>query len=310
MDALTQEFIDDAAQTLAQASADLGALIAAPADARSAQALCDRLHGVRSGARAAGLDEIARLAGEAEAPLTLALARERGLDRPAVQTVGWGVQALHAALAHEAARSGEGYGIRAAPLLRAVRDRQASQDASAAIARGLPDLVDRLSDRLGLDIEFTIRRSPVEASPEVVAACRRALLPLVRNACDHAAPADTRRLDGKPGRCRLALSIGTSHGLLRVTLADDGPGLDAPTLRGAAFTAGLDTHGSAAELALRPGVSTAAFEGRGSGLPVARSNLAECGASLRLISRPGRGLIAVIEAPLARFDASLVSAAA
>ncbi|CAN5171608.1 hypothetical protein BH09PSE2_BH09PSE2_15500 [soil metagenome] len=300
MDALTQEFIDDAAQTLAQASADLGALIAAPADARSAQALRDRLHGVRSGAQAAGLDEIARLAGEAEAPLAFALQRERALDRPAVQTVGWGVQALHAALAREAALSGEGYGVRAAPLLRAVRDRQLSQDASAAAVRGLPDLVDRLADRLGVTIEFQIRRSPVEASAEVVAACRRALLPLVRNACDHAAAPDTRRLEGKPDLCRLTLSVGEAHGRLRVTLADDGPGLDGPTLRGAAFTAGLDTHGCAAELALCPGVSTIAFQGRGSGLPAARECLAECGASLRLVSRPGRGLIAVIEAPLAR----------
>ena len=298
MDALTQEFIDDAAQTLAQASADLGALIAAPADATSAQALRDRLHGVRSGAQAAGLDEIARLAGEAERPLASALSRARSLDRPAVQTVGWGVQALHAALAREAARSGEGYGVRAAPLLRAARERIAGVDASAAIARGLPDLVDRLSDRLGLAIDFQIRRSPVDASPEVVSACRRALLPLVRNACDHAASAELRRFEGKPERCRLTLSIGAARGLLRVALADDGPGLDAASLRGAAFTAGLDTHGGATELALRPGVSTVAYEGRGSGLPAARACLAEAGASLRLVSRPGRGMIAVIEAPL------------
>ena len=298
MDALTQEFIDAAAQTLAQASADLGALIAAPSDAASAQALRDRLHGVRSGAEAAGLDEIARLAGEAEAPLAIALRRARSLDRPAVQTVGWGVQALHAALALEAARSGEGYGVRAAPLLRSVRDRAQSEDASASIARGLPDLVDRLADRLGVEIDLVIRRSPVAAPPEAVAACRQALLPLVRNACDHAAAADTRRLEGKPMICRLTLSIGEARGRLRVALSDDGPGLDAASLRGAAFTAGLDTHGGAAELALRPGVSTIAFEGRGSGLPAARAHLKGCGGSLRLISRPGRGLIAVIEAPL------------
>ena len=103
MDVQTQQFVRRAALVLAEAAADLGDLIAAPADARSAAALRGKLTEVRMGAARLQLTELARLATEAETPLERAATARRGLDRLSLQTVGWAVQALDGALASAAA---------------------------------------------------------------------------------------------------------------------------------------------------------------------------------------------------------------
>jgi hypothetical protein len=94
MDALTRQFLDSAAAALAQASADLGALIARPDDIASARRLERRLSGVGIAARAAGFSRIAGLVEEAQEPLCRALTRGGGIDRPTMQALGWGVQAV------------------------------------------------------------------------------------------------------------------------------------------------------------------------------------------------------------------------
>ena len=112
MDLAAQQFVRRASRIVAEAAADLGDLIARPRAADSAAALLRKLADVRDGARAVGLVEIARLAADGCAPLGLAVAGARPLDRIAMQTVGWAVQALDGALA--AAEAG------CAPIARAA----------------------------------------------------------------------------------------------------------------------------------------------------------------------------------------------
>lgn len=106
MDSATRHFASRASRIVAEAAADLGGLIAQPGDAASAGALLRKLVEVRDGARGAHLVEIARLAAEGCAPLDRSVAAGRPLDRIAMQTVGWAVQALGGALSAAEANGG------------------------------------------------------------------------------------------------------------------------------------------------------------------------------------------------------------
>ncbi|MGE0327531.1 MAG: ATP-binding protein [Polyangiaceae bacterium] len=115
-------------------------------------------------------------------------------------------------------------------------------------------------------------------------------LQLVRNAVTHAFPDN--------GRGQLWLSASRVGGWLRLSVEDDGRGLDAQGLQALVPGAeGID----AASAALTPFVSTRqhadAFAGRGVGLPMAEAVLAKLGGTLHLTSREPQGACALIELP-------------
>ena len=98
MNALTPQFIDDATGAMTAAAADLGALMADPADRGRASALASRLGLLRVAAMAAGFSDFATLAEDAEAPLRRSVEGGRAMDRISMQAVGWAVQAMNTAL--------------------------------------------------------------------------------------------------------------------------------------------------------------------------------------------------------------------
>ncbi|MCA9629916.1 MAG: hypothetical protein KC766_19730, partial [Myxococcales bacterium] len=115
-------------------------------------------------------------------------------------------------------------------------------------------------------------------------------LQLVRNAITHAF--------AEHGRGQLWLEASRVGGWLRLSVEDDGRGLDVAGLQALVpGPEGLD----AASAALTPFVSTRqhadAFAGRGVGLPMAEALLAKLGGTLHLMSREPRGARALIELP-------------
>lgn len=114
-------------------------------------------------------------------------------------------------------------------------------------------------------------------------------LQLVRNAVTHAFP--------ERGRGQLWLEARRVGGWLRLSVEDDGRGLDAEGLSALVPGAELD----AVTAALTPNISTRqyadAFGGRGVGLPMAEALLAKLGGTLHLTSREPRGARALIELP-------------
>jgi signal transduction histidine kinase len=105
-----------------------------------------------------------------------------------------------------------------------------------------------------------------EGEPDVL---RRALAPLVANARRHA-------------RERVTLELSASRGRVRITVRDDGPGLD-PALGERAFDPGTRGDG------------TVDAGGAGLGLPLARRLARSCGGDVRL--GPGPGGCFVLELP-------------
>jgi two-component system chemotaxis sensor kinase CheA len=142
-------------------------------------------------------------------------------------------------------------------------------------------------------------------------------LQLVRNAVAHGieSPAARSAL-GKPPSGTISLSARKIGNRLRLTIEDDGAGVDGADVRGRAVGAGMVTPAIAEaadddtllSLLFLPGFSTREttdlLAGRGIGLEIARSGIQRMGGAIRLSSRAGEGFSARIDVPI---DAGLVT---
>jgi two-component system chemotaxis sensor kinase CheA len=127
-----------------------------------------------------------------------------------------------------------------------------------------------------------------------------------KNAIDHGLELPTERVAaGKPAAGQLLVAFAHSAGALRVTIADDGRGLDRERIRRRAHELGIPTaQASEAEildLIFRPGFSTSSsvsdVSGRGVGLDAVRATVSALGGSLKVDSRHGAGTSIVVTLP-------------
>lgn len=133
---------------------------------------------------------------------------------------------------------------------------------------------------------------------------------LVRNAVAHGieTPAE-RRGAGKDARGRVRLAAVTEGARVRVTVSDDGRGIDPERVADAARAQGLAaegervSEGQALRLIFRPGFSTARSvsetSGRGVGLDAVEHEIERAGGEVRVSTLPGRGTIFELRLPLA-----------
>lgn len=131
----------------------------------------------------------------------------------------------------------------------------------------------------------------------------------LRNAVIHGIEdAATRRARGKSEAGSIAVSLERDGQQLRLTVADDGGGLDFEAIRRGAIERGLmheQADLSQAQLALfilEPGFSTAReltqSAGRGVGMDVLAAEVRQLGGSLEIDSKPGEGTCFVIHLPI------------
>ena len=136
---------------------------------------------------------------------------------------------------------------------------------------------------------------------------RRALIHALNNCVDHAAePPSARLARGKPEALSVTISARREHDRLRLSIEDDGPGIDSERVvtRASALglLAGTIEYPDAEALILAPGVTGAPEatprSGRGLGLDAAAGAIAEFGGSVSVTSRPGAGLTLAFLIPL------------
>ncbi|HUR48847.1 MAG TPA: ATP-binding protein, partial [Acidimicrobiales bacterium] len=104
---------------------------------------------------------------------------------------------------------------------------------------------------------------------------------------------------GKSPEGTIRLSAALDGGRVRLTIADDGAGLDVASLRAAAGYQGLGIEDQ--ELPFVAGVSTASavtdVSGRGIGLDAVRARVESLGGAVRLNTKPGQGTEVVVHVP-------------
>ncbi|GAP66757.1 chemotaxis protein histidine kinase-like protein [Mizugakiibacter sediminis] len=209
------------------------------------------------------------------------------------------------------------------PLERAVGELdRVTNDLQAAVMRTRMQPVGRLFQRfpriardlarqLGKQVQLELEGEDTQLDRNLVEALADPLVHLVRNALDHGIePPDARAAAGKPpaGRVRLAASQEGEH--IVITIADDGRGMDPALLRRKAVEKGVLAAERAErmadeecyELIFLPGFSTRSeisdISGRGVGMDVVKTRVAELGGTIAVRSQPGRGSEIKVSVPL------------
>jgi two-component system, chemotaxis family, sensor kinase CheA len=174
-----------------------------------------------------------------------------------------------------------------------------------------PRIVRDLARQLGKEIELITQGEDTDLDRSLVEALADPLIHLLRNAVDHGLedPAGRERA-GKPRKGKVTLSASQRGERIVISVSDDGRGMDPEVLRRKAVEKGVIDATQAArlsevecyELIFRPGFSTAAqisdISGRGVGMDVVKTRVAELGGTLQVHSRLGHGSTLELTVPL------------
>lgn len=181
----------------------------------------------------------------------------------------------------------------------------------STIYAGLPRTVRDIAAATGKSARIELRGETVELDRKILELLQDPLMHLVRNAMDHGIERPAERIAaGKPEIGIIEVSAEALGGEVRVTILDDGHGINPTSLRERAARMGLlraeelarmDDQ-EALELIFLPGLSTAAmvtdFSGRGVGMDVVRTNMNDLGGHILVESELGQGTQISLVLPL------------
>jgi chemosensory pili system protein ChpA (sensor histidine kinase/response regulator) len=165
----------------------------------------------------------------------------------------------------------------------------------------------------GKQAELVITGGEIQVDGDVLNKLADPLLHLLRNAVDHGIEMPEERLSaGKPADGLINLKFSRQGSGIVVTIKDDGKGLDYERIREKAIDRKLIredqqlNHAELARLVLLPGFSTreqvSEISGRGVGMDVVATRLANIKGTVELSSEPGQGCEIIL-----KFQASLVT---
>ncbi|MBB3898782.1 chemotaxis protein CheA [Roseococcus suduntuyensis] len=181
----------------------------------------------------------------------------------------------------------------------------------ATLATRLPRALRAAAEAGGKQAALVVEGEDVQLDRALADALADPLLHLIRNAADHGVEPPAERMSaGKPATAQLVLSAERLPGRLRVSLADDGRGIDEALVLARAVDRGLLSPDAAARLApadihallFLPGFSTreavSETSGRGVGLDVVQEAARRAGGVVRVESTQGQGTRFTLDVPL------------
>lgn len=162
---------------------------------------------------------------------------------------------------------------------------------------------------LGKEVNFEIVGGEAELDKSMVEKIADPLMHLVRNSLDHGLePPQERIAAGKAPAGKLVLSAKHETGAILIRIEDDGRGINRERVLQRAWNKGLIEQGVVPSddvihmMIFEPGFSTAEqvtnLSGRGVGMDVVKRNIEALRGSLKLNSKPGKGLQVDIRLPL------------
>ena len=174
-----------------------------------------------------------------------------------------------------------------------------------------PRLVRDLARQLKKEINLELVGEETDLDKNLVEALADPLVHLVRNAVDHGCETPEEREAAGKSRCgKVILSAEQEGDHILLSISDDGKGMDANILRGIAVKKGLMDKDAADRLSesdcynliFAPGFSTKTeisdVSGRGVGMDVVKTKIAQLNGSLNIYSTLGQGSKIVIKVPL------------
>jgi two-component system sensor histidine kinase and response regulator WspE len=177
--------------------------------------------------------------------------------------------------------------------------------------RGLPRMVRDVARALGKQVRLEIVGEATQVDRDILEKLDAPLGHLLRNAIDHGveAPKD-RAKAGKPAEAVIKLEARHSAGMLQITIADDGRGVDLARLRKTVVERKLTNEATARTLSeaelleflFLPGFSLKTtvtdISGRGVGLDVVQNMVKQVRGTVRVASEAGKGMRFALQLPL------------
>ena len=167
---------------------------------------------------------------------------------------------------------------------------------------GFPRLVRDTAKLVGKPARLVIEGKTTEVDRDILEKLEAPLTHLLRNAVDHGIEsAEERAAADKPAEGTVRIEARHRGGMLSITIADDGAGIDVERLRAKVVDRGHATSGMAAQMSdaelleflFLPGFSTAAtvteVSGRGVGLDVVQETVRAVGGSVQIKTTVGTG---------------------
>jgi two-component system chemotaxis sensor kinase CheA len=174
-----------------------------------------------------------------------------------------------------------------------------------------PRVVRDLARSLKKEIDLEMQGEETDLDKNLVEALADPLVHLVRNSVDHGIEQpEEREANGKPRRGTVVLSAAQEGDHILLSIADDGRGMDPDVLRKKAVEKGMMDSEAAARLddkecfnlIFAPGFSTKTeisdVSGRGVGMDVVKTRIAQMNGSVEIDSEWGQGSIIIIKLPL------------
>ena len=176
--------------------------------------------------------------------------------------------------------------------------------------RDLTDTLERIARDIARDvgkqISVTTEGDAIEADRVVIEALREPLLHLIRNAVDHGIEAPgARAAAGKPPEGNIRIQVAMRGDQLRLTVADDGGGLDLTSIGRVLERNGRgvpDDAGVLARSIFDDGFTTrdsaTTLSGRGVGLGIVRASAERLGGTADVQTTRGKGTTFVLDVPV------------
>ena len=172
-----------------------------------------------------------------------------------------------------------------------------------------PRLVRDLAGKSGKKIQLVLSGEDTELDKTLIEAIGDPLTHLVRNSADHGLELPEERVAaGKPELGMIKLNAFHDGGSIRISVEDDGRGLNKQKILKKAIERGLIAEGEQLsdedvwQLIFRPGFSTADqvtdVSGRGVGMDVVKRNIDALGGSVSIQSVDGKGTTLSLKLPL------------
>jgi two-component system sensor histidine kinase and response regulator WspE len=177
--------------------------------------------------------------------------------------------------------------------------------------QGFHRMVRDVARSLGKTVRLEIKGESTPVDRDILEKLTAPLDHLLRNSLDHGIESRAERQEkGKPEEGTLELHACHSAGMLLVTVADNGRGVDSETIRNAVIRRNLNTpeitqkmtQAELLEFLFLPGFtlkeSVTEISGRGVGLDVVQTMVKEVGGRVRVSSRQGYGTRFQLELPI------------
>ncbi len=176
---------------------------------------------------------------------------------------------------------------------------------------GLERMIRDLSRHLDKNVVLEIRGKETLVDRDVLEKIKAPLNHLLRNAVDHGVELpQTRLAAGKPAQAKIVVAASHGAGLLRISIRDDGAGIDLDRLREKIADKGLSKPTVIASLSddelieflFLPDFSTrdevTETSGRGVGLDVVHDMMRALGGTVSVENQPGLGVKFILQLPL------------